>query len=165
VERGGTVLFDTNIIIECFRAGCWKAICAHFSVESVKTCFDEALAGNKQAAGYIKVDEELLRNGLKNCHQVSDLQRVEFNLRSAWGDSIDAGELDLFAYALSNKGAWMVACADRAAVRVALELGWADRFVSLESLARASGVKQRLYEQFSESWLAQVRTQFALGRL
>jgi hypothetical protein len=32
------VLVDTCVIIEAFRVNCWKALCNHFSVETVECC-------------------------------------------------------------------------------------------------------------------------------
>jgi len=44
-RRTGPVLVDTNIIIECWRIGAWKALAGGYAVETVATCFIETQTG------------------------------------------------------------------------------------------------------------------------
>ena len=166
MQRGQVLLVDTNIVIEAFRTRCWKALASHFKVETVEECFKEALTGDPLRPGYLAVDPAALSSGLSARHQVSKLQRIELSLRSPLAAVLDAGERDLLAHALGRGDSWIVSCADRAGVRAALELGWEERIVALDALARAAGSRAQFKRHFTEAWLAEVRTAYKLeGRL
>ena len=164
VQRGQVVLVDTNVIIEAFRAHCWNAVTTHFTVETVETCYEEALTGDPLRPDYIAVDAAQLRNGLRMRHAIDREQRARLVVRLAYKEGLDAGESDLFAHALGRVDAWIASCADRAAVYAALELGWEGRFVSLEAMARAAGARPALRHHFTDRWLQDVRTTYLLDR-
>jgi len=164
MQRGQVVLVDTNIIIEAFRAHCWNAVTTHFTVETVETCYEEALTGDPLRPDYIAVDAAQLRNGLRMRHAIAREQGAQLRVRLAYEEGLHAGEIDLFAHALGRSDAWIASCADRAAVYAALELGWEDRFVSLEAMARAAGAKPALKHHFTDRWLKDVRTTYLLDR-
>jgi hypothetical protein len=164
VQRGQLLLVDTNIIIEAVRTRCWNAISTHFAIETVEKCYEEALTGDPLRPGYVTVDPVQLRKGLVRRHDVTDLERAQLALRVAEASALDAGERDLFAHALARKDAWVASCADRAAVNVALALGWEGRVISLERLVQAAGSRSGLKRHFTEAWLSEVRTAYKLGR-
>ena len=83
---------------------------------------------------------------------------------SAYPETLDPGERDLFAHALSRADAWIASCADRRAVMAALELGWEERLVSPEVLVHAAGANRALQYHYTERWLSDVRTAFKLDR-
>lgn len=163
MKRGQVLLVDTNIIIEAFRTRYWKALCGHFSVETVEACYQEALAGDPLRPGYVKVDANELASGLRAQHKVSELELVQLDLQLPAAGTLDAGERHLLAHGLTRSDAWLASCADRAGVRAALALGWEERVVSLEKLARAVGQRPSLAGHYSESWLSEVRTDHLLG--
>lgn len=163
MKRGQVLLVDTNIIIEAFRTRCWKALCGHFSVETVESCYAEALTGDPLRPGYVSVDAQELRSGLKARHAVSDIERIQLSLQTPLAGALDAGERDLLAHGLARSDTWIVSCADRAGVRAALALGWEARIVSLEKLAQAAGTRPKLKGHFGEAWLSEVRTAHLLG--
>lgn len=162
MQRGQVLLVDTNIVIEAFRTRCWKALCAHFTIETVEKCYEEALTGDPLRPGYVQVDAADLRAGLKARHAVTDIERVQLGLASPTAGALDAGERDLIAHACGRADAWIASCSDRAGVRVMLALGWEERIVALEGLARAAGTRPKLKGHFTEPWLSQVRTAFML---
>ena len=164
MQRGQVVLVDTNIIIEAFRAHCWNAVTTHFTVETVETCYEEALTGDPQRPDYVAVDAAQLRNGLRERHAIDREQRAQLRVRLEYEEGLDAGESDLFAHALGRSDAWIASCADRAAVYAALELGWEERFVSLEAMAGAAGAKPALKHHFTGRWLKDLRTTYLLDR-
>jgi len=164
VQRGQVVLVDTNIIIEAFRAHCWNAVTTHFTVETVETCYEEALTGDPLRPDYIAVDAAQLRNGLRKRHAIGREQCAQLVVRLAYKEGLDAGEIDLFAHALGRSDAWIASCADRAAVYAALELGWQERFVSLEAMAHAAGARPALRHHFTDRWLQDMRTTYLLDR-
>src|SRR5574337_102611 len=158
VQGGQVVLVDTNVIIEAFRTRCWKAITAHFSIQTVAICCEEALTGDPLRPGYISVDPAELTKGLRERHTVTDGQRLALGVQLKNPDALDAGERDLLAHATGRSDAWFASCADRAAVNAALELGFEERFLSLHAMARVAGAKPTLKYQFTDSWLREVRT-------
>ena len=162
-QRGGIVLVDTNIILECFRARCWNAVSKYYCLETVEECYQEALTGNPHRPGHVTVDPEALRKGLNNIHRIPEIDRVRLALALPTSDALDAGERDLFAYALSAPGSWMASSADRAALNAAFALGWMERMVSLAEMASNAGARPALKLQFSASWLSEVRTAYHLG--
>lgn len=162
MQRGQILLVDTNIIIEAVRTRCWNAITSHFTVETVEKCYEEALTGDLHRPGYVEVDAAQLRKGLRNRHTVSDHESMQLSLQLPSASSLDAGERQLFAHVLGRTDVWIVSCADRAAVHVALELGWEERIVTLELVARKSGARPALKRHFTEDWLSEVRTAWLL---
>jgi hypothetical protein len=158
------VLMDTTIIIEAFRTRCWNAVTSYFTVEAPEKCYEEALTGDLYRRGYVEVDPAQLRKGLRARRTATDAERAVLALRLPSADTLDAGERDLLAHALGRADAWLASCADRAALYAALDLGWEERFVSLEAMVRAAGAKTSLKSQFTEAWLSQVRTAYKLDR-
>ncbi len=164
MQRGQVVLVDTNVIIEAVRTRCWTAITAHFSIQTVALCCEEALAGDPLRPGYVSVDPAQLDKGLRARHHVSDGQRLALAIRLTNPDILDPGERDLLAHAVGRADAWLASCADRAAVNAALELGFEERFVSLHAMARVAGAKPALKYHFTDAWLSEVRTTYKLER-
>jgi hypothetical protein len=41
----GPVLVDTNVILECWRVGAWKALSSGYAVETVEDCVIETQTG------------------------------------------------------------------------------------------------------------------------
>lgn len=166
MPRGQVVLVDTNIIIESVRTRCWNAITTHFSVETVEKCCEEARTGEAHRPGYVKVNESALRTRL-TVHKVSGVMLFELGQRNPDADRLDAGERHLWAHALDRNDEWLAACSDRAAVNVAVGLGWEDRFVSLEELVTGAGARSALRSlkgQFSSARLSEWRTAALLAR-
>jgi hypothetical protein len=164
VDQGQIVLVDTNIIIEAFRTRCWNALTVYYRVETVEKCYEEALTGDRLRSGYVEVDTKVLKERL-TIHRVESMEQATLALACPDADVLDAGERDLFAHAHGRKGAWITTCADRAAVRIALTLGWKERICSLEVLCEPTGAKPELKPHFTEDWLSRVRTDFLLENL
>ena len=164
MQQGQIVLVDTNIIIEAFRARCWKALTAYYRVETVEKCYEEALTGDRLRPGYVEVDPAVLKGKLV-INRVASLELAALALTCPDADALDAGERHLFAHAHKRSDAWIATCADRAAVRIAFALGWKERLCSLELLSKLTGAKPALKRHFTEDWLSQVRTDFMLGKL
>jgi hypothetical protein len=165
MQRGQVILMDTSVIIEAYRTNCWKAVTAHFSVATVEKCYEETLTGDPLRPGYVAVDPDDLRRGLVGRDSVSNAQRAALLLSLENADALDAGERDLLACLLGRPGVWLVSCADRAAVNAALAMGFEDRLVSLDAIAKAAGARPDLRRHFTEAWLREVRTAFKLDRL
>ena len=156
---------DTSVIIEACRTNCWNAVTAHFSIATVEKCYEETLTGDPLRPGYVTVEPAHLRKGLGGRYVVSDAERAALSLSLENADALDAGERDLLAHLIARPEAWLVSCADRAAVNAALALGFEDRLVPLDAMAKAAGARPSLRHHFTEAWLSEVRTAFKMDRL
>jgi hypothetical protein len=166
VQPGRVLLVDTNIIIESVRVGCWGALKAHFSVETVEKCCEEARTGELHRPGYVVVQEPALRERLK-VNRVSDTELAQLAVQDPESSRLDPGERHLWAHALARGDAWIASCADFAAVSAAVRLGWEDRLKSLEELAKGAGANPaagKLKEHFRSARLSQWRTAALLAR-
>lgn len=166
MQRGQAVLVDTNIIIEAVRTGCWSALTAHFGVQTVEKCCEEARTGEAHRPGYVEVGERILREGLE-VHRVSEGEMVTLSVRDAEAFRLDAGERHLWAHALGRTDDWIACCCDQAAINIAVRLDWGDRLVSLEELVGAAGARhavKQLKPQFESARLSAWRTAALLRR-
>lgn len=161
MERGQIVLVDTNIVIEAVRTRCWNALVSYFTLETVDKCLEEARTGDPMRREYVAVDAEQLA-GVSKAYTVNEQEKARLALDLPTADELDAGERDLFAHTFGRSDAWIGSCADRAALKAAFALGWKDRMVSLEVLARFAGARPDLKQHFREQWLTDVRTAFVL---
>ena len=160
MDRGQVILVDTNVIIESVRVSCWSALKAHFSMETVDKCCEEARSGERRRPNYVVVDEDALRVGVK-IHPVSARELATLAVHDPDSRGLDAGERHLWAHARTRGDAWLASSADHAAVCSAARLGWMDRLVSLKELARTAGAHRaagKLKDQFSTARLSKWRT-------
>ena len=162
--RRRVLLIDTNIIIEAVRTGCWNGIRGHYELVTVEKCREEAQSGIGRAPGYIEVEDHHLDTGLEIV-SVTDYDRAQLSVACEYADALDEGERDLWAHANSREGDWEAVCADQAAVRVAMQLDWGDRLVSLEELVLSAGIKPKpqLKAHYTRNKLSFWRTKFILG--
>jgi hypothetical protein len=72
----GIVLVDTNVIIECHRAGGWRALAGGFSVETVTDCVAETQTGAQRRRPEQRIDEAGLRESLAAVHDVDKAQQA-----------------------------------------------------------------------------------------
>jgi len=100
MQRGQTVLVDTNIMIEAVRVNGWNALKAHFQIVTVDKCCEEARSGDLHRPGYVQIKESELRDRLES-HAVSDLELITLSLACAEAAGLDDGERHLWAHALA----------------------------------------------------------------
>lgn len=155
-------MLDTNVIIEAHRARCWKALAQSFRLETVEECCVESATGDRRRSDYVPVNVEGIRSQIV-VHTVSRTRLAQMEVRLSRPDLIDPGEKHLLAHALATPGAWYLSASDRAAVRAGNELGFLERFVSLEALARAVGISPQFKNHFTEKWLSALRTDILMG--
>ena len=105
--RSNPLLVDTNVILEAFRTGSWKALTGGYGVETVEACVTETQTGYQRRRKELQIDEAELRARLVAVHQATDAQRAEALIRGS-GISLDPGELELWAHAISRKDAWIL---------------------------------------------------------
>ena len=138
----GPVLIDTNVILECYRAGSWPALAGGYRVETVEDCMAETQTGFQRRQPERRIDEGKLRELLAEVHSVGDQERAELLVR-AKGIALDAGETSLWAHALSRNDAWVLCGPDKASLRLGVRLGFRERLVSLERLLDDIGARPK----------------------
>lgn len=161
---GQCVLVDTNIIIEAVRTRCWGALTAHFRIETVERCCEEARTGQLHRPGYVVIEERTLRERLV-ANAVSDSDLALLSIEYANASNLDAGERHLWAHAFIREDAWIASTGDKAAFFAACQMGWRDRLISLEELANAAGARHALKEikpHFTKARLEQWAAEFLL---
>jgi hypothetical protein len=150
----GTVLVDTNIILEAWKIGAWQALSHGYRVETVEDCVMETQTGFQNRVGKVQVDAVVLRASLgAPAHQVSDGQ-VAGVLVQCEGIHLDLGERSLWAHTLTRPDAWVLSGPDRASLRFGVRAGLSERMVSLETLLDRVGHHVKgLRRQYTAQWL------------
>ncbi len=153
VRHQGTVLVDTNIILETHRTGSWRALSGGYPVETVEDCVAETQVGFQRRRAELQIHEGELRNSLKAVHAVENRERAALAIRIT-GITLDRGEASLWAHALSRTDAWVLCGPDRASLRCGVRLGFRQRLVSLEDLLDNVGNRSRttLRPAYTRRW-------------
>lgn len=156
-RRAGTILVDTNVILEGYRTGSWRALAGAFAVETVTECVTETQTGFQRRRLEQRIDEAELRRTLAAVHDVAQAQRAAALIRDASVAMLDAGERALWAHALGRRDAWLLCGPDKASMRVGVRLGLRERLMALETLLNQAGHRPRtpLRENYTGRWLAQ----------
>lgn len=157
----GPLLIDTNIILECFRVGSWRALTGGYQVETVEDCVTETQTGFQRRRPEALIDPAELAGGLIAVHPVTDAQRAVVAIRAP-DIALDVGERSLWAHALTRSDAWVLCGPDKASMRFGVRLGFRDRLIALEALLADAGhrPKEALKLAYTAKWLEN-----ALGEL
>lgn len=161
LRHKGPLLVDTNVILECFRMGSWRALAGGYQVETVEDCVTETQTGFQRRRPEALIDPAELARGLSAVHPVTDAQRAVVAI-SAPDIALDVGERSLWAHALTRSDAWVLCGPDKASMRFGVRLGFRDRLIALEALLADAGYrpKEALKLAYTARWLAN-----ALGEL
>jgi predicted nucleic acid-binding protein len=147
-----SVLVDTNVIIEAWRARGWKALTSRHQVETVEMVVIETQTGFQRRRQTQQIDQAVLMETLGEVHPVSERERAGLAVRAP-DLMLDPGERDLWAHALARQDAWVLCGPDKASLRLGVRLGFGERLVSLEGLWRDAGFTARdLRENFTARW-------------
>jgi hypothetical protein len=163
-RRGGSVLVDTNVIIEASRVAAWKALTGGYRVETVEMCVIETQTGLQRRRKEQQIDYAALCKSLHAPpHAVSKAERAAALLKDEQMRFLDAGEQMLWAHALTRTDTWVLCGPDKASLRVGVRLGYRDRLVSLERLLKDAGFNpKKLREAYTQRWLVETLSQLAL---
>lgn len=154
---------DTNVILECWRIGAWRALANGYTVETVEDCVIETQTGYQRRAPTQQIDENELRASLAAAHTVTDKERAVGMLRDPLFSSLDIGERSLWAHALSRTEAWVLCGPDKASLRFGIRCRFRDRLVALERLLKDAGSKPKgLRTAYTSSWLDKTLGQLVL---
>lgn len=152
VRHRGTVLVDTNVIIEAHRADVWRALTGGYRVETVEDCVTETQTGYQLRRREQQIDQDELRR-LGAIHAVDDLARAGLSVRIG-NLALDEGEASLWAHALTRDDDWVFCGPDRASLRCGVRLGFRERLVSLERLLDDVGHRPSLLlrQAYTRRW-------------
>ncbi len=139
----GTVLVDTNVILECWRIGAWRALSSGYRIETVEDCVTETQTGYQRRDPAQQIDEKELRSSLAATHAVATKEQAVAALRDPLFSSLDVGERSLWAHALSRTETWVLCGPDKASLRFVIRCGFRDRLVALERLLKDAGYKPK----------------------
>lgn len=159
----GSVLVDTNVVIECWRVHAWKALTGGYAVETVGTCFVETQTGFQRRRPEERIDRDELTASIKKVHPVEDADFAVALTRDPEIGFLDDGERALWAHAVSRTDAWVLCGPDKASLHVGIRLGLRDRLVSLERLLSDVGFRPRieLKAAYTQKWLEKALAQLA----
>ena len=149
----GTVLVDTNVILETYRTGSWRALAGGYPVETGEDCVAETQPSFQRRRSEIPIDEGELRNSMQEVHPVGIRERAGLAVRIP-GITLDRGEASLWAHALIRADTWVLCGPDRASLRCGVRLGFRQRLVSLEALLYDVGYRSRtnLRPAYTSRW-------------
>ncbi len=147
------VLVDTNVMLEAYRTGSWRALTGGYRVETVEDCVAETQTGFQRRRPELQVDAAELRDSLKAVHPVRNRERAGLAVRIP-DIALDRGEASLWAHALIRTDAWVLCGPDRASLRCGVRLGYRERLVSLEGLLDDVGYRSRttLRPAYTRRW-------------
>jgi hypothetical protein len=150
------ILVDTNVILECHRTACWRALTGGYRVETVLDCVVETQTGYQRRRPEQQIDSSALRQSLAQVAEVSDADLAAALVSDPRIAVLDAGERALWAHALTRDDAWVLCGPDIASLRQGVRLGLRDRLVNLEELLNDIGHRPRipLRDNHTSRWLA-----------
>jgi hypothetical protein len=153
-RHNGPVLVDTNVILEAFRVGSWRALSGGYCLETVEDCVTETQTGYQRRRAETQIDAVSLRKSLAAIHSVSDLERATATVM-ATDIALDIGEHSLWAHALTRKDGWVLCGPDKASMRFGVRLGLKDQLIALETLLEEAGHKSKvaLKLNYTHKWL------------
>jgi hypothetical protein len=150
----GPLLIDTNVILECWRVGAWRALAGGYAVETVEDCMIETQTGFQRRRPEQRIDRAELQRSLARVHQVSQADLAAAIVRDETLGFLDRGEQSLWAHALTRNDAWLLCGPDKASLRLGIRLGFRERLVALERLLDDAGHRPRdpLRQNYTSRW-------------
>ena len=160
----GPVLVDTNVILECWRVGAWRALASGYTVATVEDCVTETQTGFQRRRNEQRIDGAALRQSLAQVHEVTPAHLAAAIVRDESISFLDIGERHLWAHALTRTDAWVLCGPDRASLRFGIRLGFRDRLVALERLLSDVGYRPReaLRPAYTTRWLDTVLAELSM---
>jgi len=154
-RHAGPILVDTNVIIECWRVGAWRALAGGYAVETVEDCVTETQTGYQRRRAEQRIELGELRQSLTRTDQVTREQLAAAIVGDETLAFLDVGEQALWAHALTRQDAWVLCGPDKASLRFGIRAGFRDRLVALEPLLVSAGHRPRaaLRRNYTSRWL------------
>jgi hypothetical protein len=160
----GPVLVDTNVILECWRIGAWRALTGGYGVETVEDCVTETQTGYQRRSPEQQIDHAALVGSLKAVHKVGDKERAAAVVADSQFSFLDPGEQSLWAHARTRSDAWVLCGPDKASLRFGVRLGFRERLIALEELLQGAGHRPAvaLRLQYTSTWHTKTLGELAL---
>jgi hypothetical protein len=160
----GPVLVDTNVILECWRVGAWKALTGGYTVETAEECVIETQTGFQRRRAEQRIDQAALVASLKEVRKVTDAERAAAVVRDNLFAFLDPGEASLWAHALTRTDAWVLCGPDTASMRFGVRQGLRERLVALETLLQDVGHRPAvaLRNNYTAAWLNRTLGELAM---
>ena len=151
----GTVLVDTNVILECYRTSSWNALANGYQVETVEDCIAETQNGFQKREKSILIDEQKLRASMGAVHETNILDRIKLDAEVP-DIHLDRGEKSLWTHAKNRCDDWLFCGPDKASLRVGIRFGLREHLVSFERLLKDAGhrLKRSLRPAYTMRWHA-----------
>lgn len=156
VEPNAHVLVDTNVIIEAHRVDCWKFLVGTYRLDTVENCVVECETGNQRIKNSVPVDTRDLVKRLSP-KKIDSRELCQLVMRCPDSQHLDDGEKHLMAYAITLQSAYLVCSPDKACVRIGLQLGILDSFISLEELTFRGCRKINLRYNYTKKFMDRLR--------
>lgn len=163
-KHPGPVLVDTNVILESYRVGAWRALAGGYPIETVEDCITETQTGFQRRRPEQLIDPGELRASMATVHGVDDRELAALLLQ-ATDIALDTGERSLWAHALGRSDGWILCGPDKASLRFGVRSGFRDRLFALENLLDAVGhrPKQPLKTAYTNKWLAKTLSELVIS--
>ncbi|MHA3977369.1 hypothetical protein ACW9UR_06790 [Halovulum sp. GXIMD14794] len=163
-KHPGPVLVDTNVILESYRVGAWRALAGGYPIETVEDCITETQTGFQRRRPEQLIDPGELRASMATVHGVDDRELAALLLQAA-DIALDTGEQSLWAHALGRSDGWILCGPDKASLRFGVRSGFRDRLFALEHLLEAVGhrPKQPLKTAYTSKWLAKTLSELVIS--
>ena len=163
MKHRGTVLVNTNAILEAHRVRAWRTLTGNYPVKTVENCVTETQTGFQQRPRERQIDVRDLRARLAAVHSVSKQNRAELELQVPH-IHLDFGEAALWAHAIKRQDDWVLCGPDKASMRCGIRLGHRERLTSLERLLRDAGHRPKisLRNAYTQRWLNRTLNELAL---
>lgn len=163
----GASLVDTNVILECWRIGAWRALSSGCRLETVEDCVIETQTGFQHRRAEQWIDVGTLRQSFAAIHhpEIRQIATLAIQVRDI---ALDQGERALWAHAITRDDDWILCGPDRASLRFGVRLGFRDRLVALETLLDKVGYpnsKRKLRTNYTASWLSRVLNEMVIWEM
>jgi hypothetical protein len=160
----GPILLDTNVILECWRIGAWRALARGYRLETVEDCVTETQTGFQKRRREQQIDAAVLQQSMAAIHRP---EAREFAMLAVQAQDIvlDPGERALWAHALTRNDDWVLCGPDKASLRFGVRTGFRERLVALDALLMAVGCrpKEAFRLNYTTAWLAKALSEIVIS--
>lgn len=162
----GPILTDANSVIEAHRVGAWDALASRYRIVMVEKCIEETQTGHQRRDPEQTIDYATLVASLAERHADDAVAIMRLQL-SPGGTFLDAGEMALWAHALTRTDDWLFCGADTASMKFGYDRRKRDHLVSLGGLLTDIGHRpgMPLRGNHQKAWLDDLMHRLAMGLL
>lgn len=162
----GPVIMDANSAIEAHRVGAWDALASRYRLVMVDECIRETQTGHQRRRPEETICYATLVASLAERHPDDVLAIMTLQL-SPGGSFLDAGEMSMWAHALTRTDDWLACGADTASMKFGYDRRKHHHLVSLGGLLADIGHRPvlPLRGNHQKAWLDDLMHQLAMGLL